>query len=191
MAYQYQSSVYNPAVVFAMCDADLNQSEGWRLFRIMRLTHVRVLWKCLLCPQNMNLPISVWLYSTNLFLLHFAKWNRIRLLWMGIKVWCLVLMTCFCVWSRAIRTFCLVLIARNHALKTLLINVGKSYYRYYRTNINLKLTLCKIIPSEKLFHLRNYSIWTAFVFRENWNCYIYVEFTQNIKNRRTVLLKKV
>ena len=34
---------------------------------ITRLTHV---WKCFVCPQNVNLPIFIWLYSTIYILLY-------------------------------------------------------------------------------------------------------------------------
>ena len=36
-----------------------------------RLTHV--LWKCFVCPQNVNLPISIWLYSTTKLIVFILK----------------------------------------------------------------------------------------------------------------------
>ena len=75
LAYQIQNSAYVPAVRQLFCvtpNTDFNQSEWQRLFRITRLTHV--LWKCFVCPQNVNLPISIWLYSTKIkFFVHFEN----------------------------------------------------------------------------------------------------------------------
>ena len=60
MAYQNQSSAYVSAV---LCDTQ-RRIKPIRITNIgiTRLTHV--LWKCFMCPQNVNLPISIWLYST-------------------------------------------------------------------------------------------------------------------------------
>ena len=113
-AYQNQSSAYGSVVrqLFAscspavLCDADLNQSEWRILFRITRLTHVHVLWKCFVCPQNVNLPISIWLYSTKITRFeneidpgHLRIWEQ------QFVAWSLPLVNDrFCSWSQAIRT---------------------------------------------------------------------------------------
>ena len=44
---------------------------------ITRLPHV--LWKCFVCPQNVNLPISILLYSTKIsFFVYILKTKSIR-----------------------------------------------------------------------------------------------------------------
>ena len=58
MAYQNRSQLF-----CATREADLNQSVT--KICITRLT--RVLWKCFVCPQNVNLPISISLYSAKAF----------------------------------------------------------------------------------------------------------------------------
>ena len=69
LAHQNQNSTYVADVrqLFTSCFVQC------RVQPIRRLTHV--VWKCFLCPQNVNLPISIWLYSTIIFFT-FWKWNR-------------------------------------------------------------------------------------------------------------------
>ena len=66
LAYQNQSSAYVPAVLSDM-------KRGFQPIRATKnsitcLTHVKYpqLWKCFACPQNVDLTISIWLYSTNI-----------------------------------------------------------------------------------------------------------------------------
>ena len=84
------------------CGADLNQSDEsqwWRLFRVMP---TQVLWKCLVCPQNVNVTISIW-FIQNIFC-HILKMKSTQAFMNGNKSLmlglCRRIMTC-CVHDRA------------------------------------------------------------------------------------------
>ena len=70
MAYQINSSAYVPTFLF-------DTRRGFETIRVMKIgiTHLtHVLWKCFMCPQNVNFPISIWLYATKITIfLHFYK----------------------------------------------------------------------------------------------------------------------
>ena len=61
-----------------LCDA----RRGFQPIRVMKIdiTHLtHVIWKWFVCPQNVNLPISIWLYSTKItFFFYILKTKSIQ-----------------------------------------------------------------------------------------------------------------
>ena len=84
-AHKNQSSTYTCVYqLFASCIVR-RRFEPIKVAKIdiTRLTHVHVCWKYFVCPQNVNLPISIWLYSTKITICYILKTKLIQAFKLG------------------------------------------------------------------------------------------------------------